>query len=321
MEQSEIEDDRRFAGQDSLLHPFLRAPDQESAKAELDVLLQTEAMPIKIPDNLPARSILEAEGVMVMAETAAIRQDIRPMRIGLLNLMPNKIKTETQFARLLGASPLQVELTLVKMTHHAPRNTPGDHILSFYRDWEEVRAEKFDGFIITGAPVERMTYEEVTYWDELRRVFDWTQTNVHGCFTICWSAQAASSGRCAIRAFMKTVGIMMVKMPWPAVRISLCSGMTWRKYSGQMSKPNSKLAASPRGKTWVTRRRRPGASTIRKKGARFLKLHLVLAFHIAKKLDGGLLPVLSPEPEQRDRNDRQENKGDQKILNHSRKAG
>jgi homoserine O-succinyltransferase len=148
-------------------------------------------MPIKIPDNLPARSILEAEGVMVMAETAAIRQDIRPMRIGLLNLMPNKIKTETQFARLLGASPLQVELTLVKMTHHAPRNTPGDHILSFYRDWEEVRAEKFDGFIITGAPVERMTYEEVTYWDELRRVFDWTRTNVHGCFTICWSAQAA----------------------------------------------------------------------------------------------------------------------------------
>jgi homoserine O-succinyltransferase len=113
------------------------------------------------------------------------------MRIGLLNLMPNKVKTETQFARLLGASPLQVELTLVKMTNHVPRNTPSDHILSFYRDWEDVRTEKFDGFIVTGAPVETMRFEQVTYWDELRRVFDWTQTNAHGCFNICWGAQAA----------------------------------------------------------------------------------------------------------------------------------
>lgn len=148
-------------------------------------------MPIKIPDNLPARSILEAEGVGVMLETDAVRQDIRPMRIGLLNLMPNKVKTETQFARLLGASPLQVELTLVKMTNHVPRNTSSDHIISFYRDWEDIRAEKFDGFIVTGAPVETIPFEEVTYWDELRRVFDWTQSNVHGCFNVCWGAQAA----------------------------------------------------------------------------------------------------------------------------------
>lgn len=148
-------------------------------------------MPIKIPDNLPARSVLDTEGVMVMAETDAVRQDIRPMRIGLLNLMPNKIKTETQFARLLGASPLQVELTLVKITNHVSRNTPTDHIISFYRDWEDVRAEKFDGFIVTGAPVETMPFEEVSYWDELRRIFDWTQTNVHGCLNICWAAQAA----------------------------------------------------------------------------------------------------------------------------------
>jgi homoserine O-succinyltransferase/O-acetyltransferase len=148
-------------------------------------------MPIKIPDNLPARSVLEAEGVMVMLETDAVRQDIRPMRIGLLNLMPNKVKTETQFARLLGASPLQVELTLVKMTNHLPRNTPADHIVSFYRDWEDIRDEKFDGFIVTGAPVETMPFAEVTYWNELRRVFDWTLTNVHGCFNVCWGAQAA----------------------------------------------------------------------------------------------------------------------------------
>jgi len=149
------------------------------------------SMPIKIPNNLPARPVLEAEGVMVMLEKDAARQDIRPMRIGLLNLMPNKVKTETQFARLLGASPLQVELTLVKITNHVPRNTPTDHIGSFYRDWEDVRDEKFDGFIVTGAPVETLPFEEVTYWDELRRIFDWTQTNVHGTMNICWGAQAA----------------------------------------------------------------------------------------------------------------------------------
>src|SRR6478752_4370918 len=102
-------------------------------------------MPIKIPNELPARATLEAEGVMLMREADAVRQDIRPMRIGLLNLMPNKIRTETQFARLLGASPLQVELTLVKMTNHVPRNTPSDHILSFYRDWQDVRPEKLFG--------------------------------------------------------------------------------------------------------------------------------------------------------------------------------
>ena len=128
---------------------------------------------------------------MVLREADAVRQDIRPMRIGLLNLMPNKIRTETQIARLLGSTPLQVELTLVKMTNHVARNTPSDHIISFYHDWEDISSQRFDGFIITGAPVETMPFAEVTYWDELRRIFDWTQTNVHGCFNICWGAQAA----------------------------------------------------------------------------------------------------------------------------------
>lgn len=148
-------------------------------------------MPIKIPDDLPARTTLTAEGVMVMGEADAMRQDIRAMRIGLLNLMPNKVKTETQIARLLGSTPLQVELTLVKMTNHVARNTPSEHIISFYRAWEDIRDERFDGFIVTGAPIETLPFEEVTYWDELRRIFDWTQTNVHSCFTICWGAQAA----------------------------------------------------------------------------------------------------------------------------------
>jgi homoserine O-succinyltransferase len=148
-------------------------------------------MPIKIPDDLPARTTLDAEGVMLMREADAVRQDIRPMRIGLLNLMPNKIKTETQIARLLGSTPLQVELTLVKMTNHVARNTPSDHIISFYHDFEDIRSQKFDGFIVTGAPIETMPFEEVTYWDELTQIFDWTQTNVHSNFNICWGAQAA----------------------------------------------------------------------------------------------------------------------------------
>ena len=148
-------------------------------------------MPIKIPDQLPARNTLEAEGVMVMGEADAVRQDIRPMRIGLLNLMPDKISTETQLARLLGATPLQIELTLVRITDHVARNTAADHMAAFYRPWSEVSATRFDGFIITGAPVERMPYQEVRYWPELCSIFDWTQTHVHRSLTICWAAQAA----------------------------------------------------------------------------------------------------------------------------------
>jgi homoserine O-succinyltransferase len=148
-------------------------------------------MPIKIPDNLPARATLEREGVMVMTEKVAVRQDIRPLRIGLLNLMPNKIRTETQFARLVGATPLQVEMSLIKITSHTPKNTPAEHMLAFYRNWESVRSEKYDGFIVTGAPVELLEFESVTYWDELRRIFDWTQTNVHSSMNICWGAQAS----------------------------------------------------------------------------------------------------------------------------------
>jgi len=148
-------------------------------------------MPIRIPDDLPASRTLEAEGVMVMREADAIRQDIRPLRIGLLNLMPDKISTETQIARLVGATPLQVELTLVRITGHQPRNTAAGHMQAFYRPWEDVREEKFDGFILTGAPVERLPFEEVTYWEEMTRILDWTQTHVHRTLTICWAAQAA----------------------------------------------------------------------------------------------------------------------------------
>jgi homoserine O-succinyltransferase len=148
-------------------------------------------MPIKIPDTLPAFETLVNEGVRVMTETAAVRQDIRPLQIGLLNLMPNKIKTEIQIARLIGATPLQVELTLVRIGGYRPKNTPEEHLFAFYETWEEVKGRKFDGFIITGAPVETLDYEEVTYWEELKRILDWTTTHVHSTLNVCWGAMAA----------------------------------------------------------------------------------------------------------------------------------
>jgi homoserine O-succinyltransferase len=149
-------------------------------------------VPIKIPNQLPARDILAREGVSVMDERTALRQDIRPLQIGLLNLMPNKIRTETQFARLIGATPLQVELTLVRIGNHRSKNTSEDHLITFYQTWDEVAARKFDGFIVTGAPIELMPFEEVTYWAELERILDWTTTNVHSPFFICWGAMAAA---------------------------------------------------------------------------------------------------------------------------------
>ncbi len=147
-------------------------------------------MPIKIPADLPAYDVLTSEGVMVMDEDQAARQDIRPLRIGLLNLMPKKIQTENQFARLIGATPLQIELSLIRMTDHETRNTAADHMESFYRPFTDVVDEKFDGLIITGAPIEHLAFDKVSYWDELRRVMDWTQTNVHSTFGVCWGGMA-----------------------------------------------------------------------------------------------------------------------------------
>ncbi len=149
-------------------------------------------MPIKLPETLPAYDILDREGVMVMGADRAARQDIRPLRIGLLNLMPKKIQTETQFARLIGATPLQIDLSLVRMTEHETRNTAPEHMAEFYRPFAEVAStgEKFDGFIITGAPIEHLPFEDVTYWDELVQVMDWTQSHVHSTFGVCWGGMA-----------------------------------------------------------------------------------------------------------------------------------
>lgn len=147
-------------------------------------------MPIKIPADLPAFDVLAREGVMVMSELRAETQDIRPLRIGLLNLMPKKIQTETQFARLIGATPLQIDLTLIRMTEHQSKHTSAEHMEAFYRPFQEVKAEKFDGLIITGAPIEHLPFEAVTYWNEICEVFDWTQTNVFSTFGVCWGGMA-----------------------------------------------------------------------------------------------------------------------------------
>ena len=149
-------------------------------------------MPIKLPADLPAYDVLSKEGVMVMSEDQASRQDIRPLKIGLLNLMPKKIQTENQFARLIGATPLQIELSLIRMTEHETKNTAAEHMESFYRPFAEVAetGDKFDGLVITGAPIEHLAFDEVTYWQELQQVMDWTQDHVHSTFGVCWGGMA-----------------------------------------------------------------------------------------------------------------------------------
>lgn len=148
-------------------------------------------MPIKIPDQLPARHRLLDEGVMVMKESDATRQDIRPLKIALLNLMPLKETTELQIGRLLGATPLQLELTLLTTSSYTPGNISAQHLLDFYQSFDDIKQQKFDGLIVTGAPVEKLPFEDVAYWDELCAIFEWSKTHVHSLMGICWGAQAA----------------------------------------------------------------------------------------------------------------------------------
>ena len=147
-------------------------------------------MPIKIPNDLPAVKTLQEENIFVMTHTRASTQDIRPLRIVLLNLMPKKIETETQLSRLLGNTPLQIELELVRMKSHEAANPPQHHLLSFYKTFDDIRDERFDGMVITGAPVEQMPFENVDYWPELCQIMAWSKTNVHSTLHICWGAQA-----------------------------------------------------------------------------------------------------------------------------------
>ena len=147
-------------------------------------------MPIKIPNRLPATKTLTEENIFVITETRALTQDIRPLKIAILNLMPTKIETETQLARLLGNTPLQVEMTLLHTKSYHSKNVNQEHMLAFYKTFDEVQNETFDGMVITGAPVEKMAFEDVDYWEELCQIFEWTKTNVTSTFHICWGAQA-----------------------------------------------------------------------------------------------------------------------------------
>lgn len=148
-------------------------------------------MPIKIPDQLPAKQILQNENIFVMDEERAIHQDIRPLKIAVLNLMPTKITTETQLLRLLGNTALQVEITLVRTNSHQGKNTPEEHLLAFYQTFDQIQDQKFDALIITGAPVEHLSFEQVDYWEELKAIMDWGFSHVFSLFYICWGAQAA----------------------------------------------------------------------------------------------------------------------------------
>lgn len=147
-------------------------------------------MPLRLPDKLPAIDLLKQENIFVMDDSRAHMQDIRPLRIVILNLMPLKITTETDLIRLLSNTPLQLEISFMKLRSHTPKNTPIEHMMMFYRDFEQMRNEKYDGMIITGAPVESLDFEEVTYWDEMKDIFSWARTHVTSTLYICWAAQA-----------------------------------------------------------------------------------------------------------------------------------
>lgn len=147
-------------------------------------------MPIKVPDHLPAKEVLAEENIFVMDESVAYHQDIRPLRIAILNLMPTKETTETQLLRLIGNTPLQLEAVLLHPKTHTSKNTSADHLESFYKTFDDIKDEQYDGFIMTGAPVEHLPFEEVTYWEELKEIMDWTVSNVTSTFHICWGAQA-----------------------------------------------------------------------------------------------------------------------------------
>ena len=147
-------------------------------------------MPLRLPDKLPAIELLKQENIFVMDDSRAHMQDIRPLRIAILNLMPLKITTETDLVRLLSNTPLQLEISFMKLKSHTPKNTPIEHMMMFYRDFEQMRQEKYDGMIITGAPVETLEYEDVSYWDEMKDIFEWARTHVTSTLYICWAAQA-----------------------------------------------------------------------------------------------------------------------------------
>lgn len=193
-------------------------------------------MPVKIADGLPAQSVLEDEHIFVMTEHRALHQDIRPLKIGLLNLMPTKIATETQILRCLSNSPLQIEVTLLQTSTYVGKNTPAEHLVEFYKRFDDVKDHNLDGLIITGAPVELLKYNEVEYWQELCEIMEWSKTHVHSTFHICWAAQAALYYHYGIPKYVlpeKMSGVFAHKMLTPKSRL-------FRGFDSEFRAPHSR---------------------------------------------------------------------------------
>lgn len=193
-------------------------------------------MPIKIADGLPAQTVLENEHIFVMTEHRALHQDIRPLKIGILNLMPTKIATETQILRCLSNTPLQIEVELIGTSTHQGKNTPQEHLLEFYKSFDDIKDRDFDGFIITGAPVEQMEFEEVDYWEELCQIMEWTKEHVQSTLHICWGAQAALYYHYGIRKYPlpeKLSGVFLHKLLTPKSRL-------FHGFDGEFYAPHSR---------------------------------------------------------------------------------
>lgn len=193
-------------------------------------------MPVKIADGLPAQSVLENEHIFVMTEHRALHQDIRPLKIGILNLMPTKITTETQILRCLSNSPLQIEVTLLQTSTYVGKNTPAEHLGQFYKTFDDVKDTNLDGLIITGAPVELLNYSEVEYWDELCEIMEWSGSHVHSTFHICWAAQAALFYHYGIPKYVlpeKMSGVFTHRMLTPKSRL-------FRGFDSEFRAPHSR---------------------------------------------------------------------------------
>ena len=228
-------------------------------------------MPLRIPDKLPAIEILKKENIFVMDNTRATNQDIRPLRIVVLNLMPLKITTETDLIRLLSNTPLQIEIDFMKLKSHTPKNTPIEHMLMFYRDFEAMRNEKYDGMIITGAPIEQYDYKDVAYWDEISQIFAWAKTHVTSTLYICWAAQAGLYYHYGIPKYplkTKMFGVFAQKPLYPTLPI-------FRGFDDQFFMPQSrhtevksKDILNNKALTLIAESEESGASIIMARGGR-----------------------------------------------------
>ena len=228
-------------------------------------------MPLRIPDKLPAIEILKKENIFVMDNTRATNQDIRPLRIVVLNLMPLKITTETDLIRLLSNTPLQIEIDFMKLKSHTPKNTPIEHMLMFYRDFEAMRNEKYDGMIITGAPIEQYDYKDVAYWDEISQIFAWAKTHVTSTLYICWAAQAGLYYHYGIPKYplkKKMFGVFAQKPLYPTLPIFRGFDDQFFMRQSRHTEVKSKDILNNKALTLIAESKESGASIIMARGGR-----------------------------------------------------